>query len=324
MALDATDGARRVQAIVRDLSSFARPEFRTGAPVDLLRSIEAAASLARNELRFRARLELQLSPLPALVASGGGLSQVFLNLLINAAQSIPEGHPDENSVRVRTQLAGDEVQVEVSDSGRGIPREHMDRLFDPFFSTRQPGGGAGLGLAIVHRIVTEHGGRITASSEPGRGSRFTVHLPLVAQEHAAEVAADQPPPSVGPGLGSEPPQILLVDDEPLLLRALSRVLRREGYLVHTADTAQAAQRLLGGGARFDALLLDLMMPDMLGTDLHAWLQEQHPDQAARVIFVTGGSFTPAASEHLERSGSRVLAKPVSPAELLRSLAELLG
>jgi PAS domain S-box-containing protein len=175
---EAIQGADRVRRIVEDLRVFARPREQVG-PVDVRRVFELAIKIAAGQIRHRARLVKDYADLPPVQADESRLSQVVLNLLVNAAQAIPEGRPSENEIRLVTRRhAADRVAIEVSDTGCGIPPELKDRIFEPFFTTKQVGVGTGLGLSICHGIVRSMGGEITVESEMGKGSTFRVLLPI--------------------------------------------------------------------------------------------------------------------------------------------------
>jgi signal transduction histidine kinase len=148
--------------------------------VDPGRAIRAALAMAQNELRHRARVATELALTPAVVANENRLTQVFVNLLVNAGQAIPEGNVEGHEVRVTLFPRGGEVVAEISDTGAGMSAETRARIFEPFFTTKAPGGGTGLGLAISHSIVTGLGGRIEVESMPGAGTRFRVILPAAA------------------------------------------------------------------------------------------------------------------------------------------------
>ncbi|HEY6175972.1 MAG TPA: ATP-binding protein, partial [Kofleriaceae bacterium] len=190
---DARDGAERVRKIVHGLRSFSRSEDETRVPLALPQVIEAAIRLTANEVRHRAQLTRELGPVPRVIADDGRLTQVFINLLVNAAHAIPEGHSDENriTVRTRTDDAGRAV-VEIEDTGAGIPPELQSRVFDPFFTTKGVGEGTGLGLSICHGIISGLGGQISIES-PGRGTILRVVLPP-----APEASAATPRPATAP------------------------------------------------------------------------------------------------------------------------------
>ncbi len=175
---DALDGAVRAAQIVQDLRLMARQGPQNVVAADVVQALEAALRVAQGEIRQRALLERDVSPLPEVHADPVHLTQVFVNLLMNAAQAIPEGQPDRNRVSVRTFVdAAGRACVRIGDSGGGIPPELRGRIFEPFFTTKEPGKGTGLGLSICHGIVQKLGGEILVESEPGVGTSFTVCLP---------------------------------------------------------------------------------------------------------------------------------------------------
>jgi PAS domain S-box-containing protein len=299
---EAREGARRVGDIVRDLKTFSRsgPGDRR-LPVDVRAPLAAAANLARNEIRHRARVVAELGEVPPVEAAEHRLAQVFLNLLVNAAQAIPEGRREEHEIRLRTGVARDgRVAVEVRDSGAGMDEEVRRRIFEPFFTTKPAGTGTGLGLSICHGIVKAHGGEIEVESAPGEGSTFRVLLPPAGEGVAAAAPAPAAAaPSAAPP--SPPParrRVLVVDDEALVARAVGRILRAEHDVVHECDPRAALARLSGGEA-CDLVLCDLMMPEMSGMELHRRLAELRPELRDRFVFMTGGAFTAQAREYLD-------------------------
>jgi len=186
-ALDETlTGGDRVRDIVKDLKTFSRADESKRGEVNVHAVLDLCANIARNHLKHRARLVKDYGELPTLQASESRLAQLFLHLIINAAQAIPEGGDIKaNEVRLTTRReeAG-WVVVEVKDTGVGISQEHLHRLFDPFFTTKAVGEGTGMGLSICHGIVAGLGGRIAVESAPGRGSTFRVFLPVGGVERA--------------------------------------------------------------------------------------------------------------------------------------------
>ncbi len=182
------DGVERVELIVRDLKLFSRPEAERREPVDVRRVIDSAANMAASEIRHRARLRKEYMHVRPILATEARLGQLFLNLLVNAAQAIPEGEADKNEISISVHEKGERVVVEVRDTGCGIPPEVQARIFDPFFTTKPVGVGTGLGLSICHGIVESLGGEIRVESRPGAGSKFTVLLPA-AQAGAVDSAA---------------------------------------------------------------------------------------------------------------------------------------
>jgi two-component system NtrC family sensor kinase len=176
---DAKEGAERVRVIVQDLKTLSRDDANTGR-ADLKSVVSAAVKIAAHEVRRRARLVEELDELPLVAGSASRLGQVFLNLIINAAQAIPEGHVEENEIRIAARPeVGDRVVVEIRDTGCGIPPENLDKIFDPFFTTKPVGEGTGLGLSLVHSIITAVGGTITVESQVNQGTTFRITLPTV-------------------------------------------------------------------------------------------------------------------------------------------------
>ena len=318
-ALDeARDGVERVRQIVGDLRTFSQPGDQGRSQVDVRDALRSAINLSQNEIRHCARLVQELEPVPTVLANAAKLGQVFLNLLLNAAQAIPEGRAEENTIRVATRLAASgHVAVEVSDTGSGIPPEVLHRIFDPFFTTKRVGEGSGLGLAICHGIVTSLGGEIQVESELGKGSLFRVLLPATGPGTVAPEAGQ--PQAAAPARG----QILVVDDEPRLGRSIERLLAPHHQVVAVTSARDALARI-AAGEHFDVILCDLMMPEMTGMDLHEELSRTAPRLAAGMVFMTGGAFTPRAREFLARVPNRRLEKPFRPETLEALVAELLA
>jgi PAS domain S-box-containing protein len=310
---DAREAADRVRIIVRDLKIFSRPEEERRGAVDVQRVLESSLRMAWNEIRHRVHLVKEYGPVPPVLATESRLGQVFLNLIVNAAQAMPEGHANVNQIRVRTRSDGpDRVSVEIEDTGPGIPPDVMRRLFTPFFTTKAAGVGTGLGLSICQRIVTELGGMITVDTKVGRGTTFRVLLPAADEERLPH-ASDRPLPSIAPRRG----RILVVDDEPIIGTAVRRMLGSEHDVV-TMTSAERALELIIGGERFDVVVCDLMMPVMTGIDFYDELSTQSPEHAERILFLTGGAFTAEAREFLDRVPNARLEKPFE-SQTLRAL-----
>ena len=172
-------GARRASEIITGLRRFAKLDPAAAAEIDVHEVLESALTLVRNELRYRCDVFKDYGALPRIHGLAAQLSQVFMNLIVNAAQSMVE----RGTLTLTTRASGEGVSICIADTGRGMTPEVVAKLFRRFFSAHESGSGLGLGLAISHAIVTKHGGRIDVQSEPGAGSQFTVHLPL------------QPPPA---------------------------------------------------------------------------------------------------------------------------------
>jgi PAS domain S-box-containing protein len=183
---EALSGSTRVRDIVRDLRTFSRGnDGQQGGPVDVKAVLDSCVNMAWSEIRHRARLVKDYGDVPPVNANESRLAQLFLNLLVNAAQAIPHGNLQANEIRLTTTFEEGQVVVAVKDTGVGIPQENLGRLFDPFFTTKPIGVGTGLGLSICHGIITAMGGRITVESEPGKGTTFRVFLPVVTAPEQA-------------------------------------------------------------------------------------------------------------------------------------------
>ena len=315
---EACEGAQRVRQIVRDLKTFARLDEEDRSPVDVVAVVGKAINLASAEMRYRARVCAELAAIPPTLANEGRLSQVFVNLLINAAQAIDEGAVEQNEIRIVTSSTECEVKVEISDSGRGIAPEHLERLFDPFFTTKSTTGGSGLGLAICYRIVSSYGGRIDVHSRLGAGSRFVVRLPAARAASAPVETVAEPVRHAAPRRG----RVLVVDDEPFVLSTIKMILDREHEVVAAASGSEAL-RLLEADSRFDLILCDLMMQRGSGMELHTELVRRGSALAARIAFMTGGAYTPEARRLLARVSNPCIDKPFGPVELTTIVDQVL-
>jgi PAS domain S-box-containing protein len=315
----ARQGAERVRLVVRGLEVFARADEERRGPIALQSVVELAVNLARNEIRHRARLIKEYRQDPYVEADEPRLSQVFVNLLVNAAQAIDEGKADENEIRVvvTTNAAGAAV-VEVGDTGCGIPEANRGQIFDPFFTTKPVGTATGLGLSIAHGVVTAHGGEISfESSTSGRGVTFRVVLPAIRPVRPL-------PPPVRPAVGVAPGRrghVLVVDDEPLIATVLRRILAAD-HEVTTARNGREAMERIDRGDRFDVILCDVMMPVMNGMAFHEQLSKAVPEQAEKIVFITGGAFTPAAKAFLDRVTNPRVEKPFESLNIRRIIRSL--
>jgi PAS domain S-box-containing protein len=262
---DAREGAARVGAIVRELRALSRSDDAPGA-VDIAAVLASCIKIAHNEIRHRARIVSDVEDkLPPATGTASRLGQVFLNLLVNAAHAIREGHAEANEIRVRAYSvpATREVAVEIEDTGAGIPPNVLGRIFDPFFTTKPVGVGTGLGLSISHEIVRSYGGSITVDSTPGAGSTFRVVLPVAVAQPA--LVSDAPAADA-----AVTARVLVIDDEHAVGRSIALLLSPE-YDVTCVTRAKEALAKLTAGERFDAIVCDLMMPEMTGIDFYQHL-----------------------------------------------------
>ncbi|MBK8482401.1 MAG: PAS domain S-box protein [Proteobacteria bacterium] len=315
---EAAGGALRIKVIARGLGTFSRVDRDEVGRVALPPVIEQALSMAFNQIKYRARVVKDFSSVPPVLASDGKLAQVFLNLFINAAHAIEEGHVEDNEIRVRTWVEGDSVLAEVSDTGKGIPPEHRGRVFEPFFTTKEVRMGSGLGLSITKNIVTAFGGSIAFTSEVGKGTSFVVRLPRLPADWRS---GQQSVPTVAAVAPTTRGRILVVDDERGVRAALAQLLGRDHEVV-TAGSGEEGKQLLAKDRAFDVIYCDLMMPRISGMELHAWLAERDAELAAKVVFITGGAFTPGASDYLAKVGNLRIEKPFDSVAFKRTTQEL--
>jgi CheY-like chemotaxis protein len=317
MLVEANEASTRVRRIVTDLRVFARAEADSSSAVDIHQVLESVLRLAKNEIRHRARVVRDFGDVAYVEGNESRLSQVFLNLVMNAVQALPEGQADQHEIRIRTRRdPSGRVVVTVADTGNGIPPEAMKHLFVPFFTTKAVGMGTGLGLSICQRLVAGCGGEIKAESRPGEGAAFHVTLRSSAGPATLAEMAELPPPVPQPA--PRRGKILMVDDEPVILSILSRALGPSHDCVTTTKASDALERVRAGEA-FDLILCDLMMPVMDGRELYTELSRIAPEQARKIVFLTGGAFTPTLQTFLATVPNESISKPFDVAQLKKTV-----
>ncbi|MFL5347331.1 MAG: ATP-binding protein [Hyalangium sp.] len=307
---DARAGAERIRAILTDLKRFARADESLLGPVDVREALEFSLSMAMPHIRHRAQVERRYSPVPPVLGNEAKLGQVFLNLLMNAAQAIPEGDVARNHIIVTTRMENGQVLVEVADTGRGMTPEILERAFQPFFTTRAVGEGMGLGLSICLGLVQSMKGELSATSRPGVGSTFRVVLPT----------STQPAPVLTPmsaARASRPKRVLVIDDEPGIAAVFKRIIGRSHEVV-VVQSGREALALLEKDDAFDRIFCDLMMADLTGMDVYEVLSSRRQDCLERFVFMTGGSFTERARTFLQTMPFTRIDKPFDP-EHIRTL-----
>lgn len=316
------DGMARIRAITSDLRTFARIGSNEVSMVDLNDCIATACKIARSEIRQRAHLVQELTDLPRIPGSSDKLAQVALNLLVNAAQAIPEGDVEAHRITVRSGANDAGVWLEVEDTGRGIPTEIKDKIFDPFFTTKPRSLGTGLGLALCADIVGQHQGTIRATAMAHGGTCFSVRLPRDT-ELAPGLTSPSPPSRVV--VRPQSPRrlrLLLIDDEPLILRSLRRMLAE--HHVDIALGGSEALTRLRQDSNYDLIFCDLMMPDMDGTVLYAELERGMPEVLDRIVFCSGGAFTTRTKAFVQQSTRPFVEKPMTREAFNRVVADWCG
>lgn len=313
---DALGGSRRIRDVARGLRAFARVDRGRLLPVELIDVIEVAITMVSNEIKYRAQLVKEYGEVSTVMANDGRLSQVFLNLLVNAAQAIQEGDREGNEIRVRTWQEGDEVCAEVRDTGNGICAEHLPRLFEPFFTTKEVGKGTGLGLSTVFGIVKQSDGYIWVDSEPGQGATFQVYLPRLDQD-------EQPwrPRPVAAAAGGGGETILVVEDDDAVRALAVRALGKNGYTLLQANGLRQTLAVLAQCDRIDLLLSDVVMPGGSGPEVAAAVSAAHPD--ARVMYMSGHMDDAIARHKVLEPGVAFLQKPFTSLDLCGRVREVL-
>jgi two-component system, cell cycle sensor histidine kinase and response regulator CckA len=318
---ESLEGMRRIASTVRDLRTFSKIEREEVEHLSINEVVNAACNIAYNQLRHRAQLVKDLGDVPPIAADRGKLTQVVVNLLMNAAQAITEGSAESHQIRIHTSSDRDRVMLAVTDTGVGIPDDIQDRIFEPFFTTKPRDQGTGLGLSLCAEIVRQHSGWIQVTSTVGKGSRFEIILPpdtgLVPNRPRGQTHEELPVSSVKSW------RILIVDDEMFVLRAFRRTLSPPHEVVLAEGGAQAID-ILKSDVEFDAIVCDLMMPQVDGVMLHEHIGQHVPRLLDRMIFCSGGAFTERAKDFASSLSNIILDKPVSSEDLRDAIAAICG
>ena len=314
--------SERAAKIVRNLLTFARKRHTTRAMVDLNQVVRETLALRSYEQRVNnvTTIEALAAGLPQAFADPHQIQQVLLNLVINAEQAMIASH-GHGTLVVRTwhDLDRDAVVLEVTDDGPGVPEDVQPKIFDPFFTTKEVGKGTGLGLTVAYAIVQEHAGRITISSESGRGASFAVELPV----GAGALKAPLPRPIEGSTEAVDGSTVLVVEDEAALGAAVAESLQDAGFIVDRASDGQEALERVRQ-RHFDLIICDLKMPRVGGMEFYRELETAKPEMTRRIMFVTGDVAGTDAERFLEQTGTRWLAKPFRLKDLLRAARDMVS
>ena len=297
--------ARRASRIVQNLLTFARQHKAEKVPTAINQVLDDTLELRGYELRVRGidvRREYDES-IPETMADAHQLQQVFLNLITNAEQAMEQRDGHHHRLTVRTRRNGNAIRIEVEDTGDGIPANLIERIFNPFFTTKPTGSGTGLGLSISLGIVREHEGRIWAEN-PQAGARFVVELPITTPRSSGEQTAV---PQVQ-SMGSDRLRVLVVDDEASVRVSLQRYLAGKGHEVETTASGEDALVRLKA-SKYDAVIVDMRMPDLSGEQLFERLRSNDPAHAERVIFTTGDLVNEQMRRFLDGTGRPCVPKP---------------
>jgi two-component system cell cycle sensor histidine kinase/response regulator CckA len=326
--------AEQAAGLTHQLLAFARQELIQPRVLNLNDVVQSVEQLLIRTLGEHVELIADLAAdLPSVLADPGQIEQVLVNLAVNARDAMPQGgkliiqtasadidgptHQEDRAQDQGEPPPGRYVALKVSDTGTGIPKEVLDRVFEPFFSTKPKGEGTGLGLATVYGIITQAGGHVRIYSEPGLGTSLTALLPMTEQDMAA---ATPPPPEPQRGQGQT---VLVVEDEAAIREVTRRILARNGYHVVAAASGHEALNLLATRLEhIDVLLTDVIMPGMQGKEFADKVRVIQP--AARVIFMSGYTQGLLGAQGVLEPGTHLIEKPFSEATLLTKLQEVLS
>lgn len=309
--------------IIRQLLQLSRPATMDLSPTDLGAILDEALSIMRFRLRaVDAEMRLIVPEVPVWVlADAGQIKQVLINLMINAVDAMD--HSPRRVLEVRVETHGSCASLSVSDTGHGISSDKLNRIFDPFYTTKPVDRGTGLGLSVCLGIIRQHHGEISVKSIPGEGSQFVTLLPLAnvqtVQTHALSFIPARRPggDSQLVSLAGHPlMHVLVIDDEDYITSLVQEILRsRLGWRVERVhDGRQAIQRL--ESARFDLVITDLRMPGVDGFAILAWIREFQPALLSKVLVITGDSGGAALDQQLLEVGVPAIRKPFTPDELI--------
>jgi len=312
------DAAQRCKKIVNNLLSFARRHRAETDIADMNEAVRDTVALRSYELKVNNITveERYFEDLPLVTMDRHQVQQVLLNLIINAEQAL-QGVPGHGAgkITVDTRLMdGGMVRVSVSDTGPGVVPEDRDRIFEPFYTTKEQGKGTGLGLPICKGIVAEHGGNLWVEDNEEGGACFIFEMPVNFMKATAYA---------GPAAGDAPRRILLVDDELSVLDLMADMLIDEGYRVDVAHGGEEALARIGCTS-YDLVVSDVKMPGVDGRRLYSHIQSARPDMAAKLLFITGDTGAPQTLEFISRLDGRYLLKPFSADEFRTTCGKYLN
>jgi signal transduction histidine kinase len=297
--------AERVARITRQLKSFSRSPEERREPTDVRSVVLTVIELVGKDAEACAQLRLELGTPAYVMADEARLVQVVLNLVMNAMHAVRGHRPARGEILIRARAVDDLVALDVEDSGPGVPESDRERIFEPFVSTKEPGEGTGLGLFVCRNIVRDLKGVIAVEDRPNGGARFRVTLPRfdgpAPSTRTVPARSDSHP---------EPPvRVLLIDDEPSLVAAFAKCLRLEGHDVVSVNDGASALEVLLSSQPFDLIFCDLMMRGLTGMDMERILLEKAPRRLERIVFMSGGAYTPEARAFLKTHPTQMVDKP---------------
>ncbi len=313
---DSVEGAEQINKIVQDIKGFARIDKAEVTTVDLPKVLNAAINIVSAQFKNHAVVEKDFSAdIPLVLLQGSKLQQVFMNIIINAAQSMDKNNFEKNIIRVKAYVAENYICVEIGDTGVGIPSDILEKIFEPFFTTKPAGIGTGLGLSICSEIIHEMGGDIEVKSEVNKGTTFSIYLPINLITENASVSNES--------RVMTDKNILIIDDEPAFLSAMEYVFGKKNHITLIDSGRSAHSLLIENPDKFDIIICDFNMPDVNGEDLFLYLKRANPKLIERMIFVTGFP----EEFKLENLGPHLmnpcLTKPFTKKQLIKAIHSIL-
>ena len=307
--------AAGASSVVGSLLNFARPSSSTRDPVNLNATMRD--TLALLDYRIKASnvaVDVRLDDrIPLTMADEKQISQVFLNIINNAFHAM-EG--TAGTLKIRSMHKGQDIVFTISDTGCGIPEEHLLKVFDPFFSTKGS-GGTGLGLSVSHGLIRAHQGEISVQSEAGRGTTFTIRLPIVKVGKKDRLRSE----SSAARDEARKHRVLVAEDDPDCRSAIHDILKMEHHVTSVKNGEEAMSRLLEES--YDLLIVDCRMPGLNGVELYKWLLDNRAELQRRVIFVTGDIFVPEIKSFLETTGCQYITKPFAVEDFKQTINQAL-
>ena len=313
--------AERAKQLVRRILDYTQNKEGSGfQPVSVVPVLREVAGLLRSSAPAAIEFSYAIDDDNICALSDPDeLHQILMNLGTNACHAMPRG--GTLTWGIIGANGNDDIRIDICDTGHGIPADVKERIFDPFFTTKQIGDGAGLGLSIVHRLITAMNGRIEVDSDGKSGTCFHIYLPVATKNESTHAA--QSAEVVSTQANTSPRHVLVVDDEDMVRGVLKAILARSGFVVHEASSPESALRqLFEDPQSFDLMICDLAMPGMTGVELSEQVRQLLPELP---IIVSSGYFSEADRATLEKLGiTRLLQKPFSREELTRFVADALN
>lgn len=299
---ESIEGSEKVKKIVSDLKDFSRVEKYEMKLADVNDNIEKTLNIVWNELKYKAKIVKEFRELPEIKCDIQRLSQVFMNVLVNAAHAIEKN----GIITIKTFCVNNSIVIQISDNGKGIPEANINRIFDAFFTTKEPGKGTGLGLSISYKIIQNHKGIIDVESEVGKGTTFTIKLPIDKSKQIKEY------------------KILIIDDDENIIKIFTEMINdyEPSILVKTAKDGFEVGDLLNSFMP-DLVLLDIKMPGMDGFEVCRRIKTNDKTKGTKIIMITGFLEEYSKEKSYEAGAIEFLIKPIEVKTLYSVLDKII-